>query len=171
MEIREATSADARAIAEVHTRSWQVAYRGLIDQVYLDSLSVDDGEMAWVERLERDPAGVWVACEDLKVVGFASVGPSPDDDDHPQKVGHLFTLYMAPESFGGGAGAALLDEATAHLREVGFHEVTLWVLDNNAGARRFYERHGWSDDGGRKDCFGTRRRVEAPVVRYRRTLD
>ncbi|MGH2693259.1 MAG: GNAT family N-acetyltransferase [Actinomycetota bacterium] len=171
MKIREATPADARAIAQVHTRSWQVAYRGLIDQAYLDSLSVDDGEKGWEERLESDGAGVWVACEGMNVVGFASVGPSPDDDDDPQKVGHLFTLYVAPENFGGGAGAALLEEAVTYLREAGFREATLWVLDNNAGARRFYERHGWGDDGGRKDCFGKRRPVEAPVVRYRRRLD
>ena len=83
MEIREATVEDARAIAEVHTRSWQVAYRGLLEQHYLDSLSVDDGEKSWLERLE-DPAGVWIACDGPVVVGFASVGPSPDEDDDPE---------------------------------------------------------------------------------------
>jgi hypothetical protein len=37
-EIRAAVPEDALAVARVHVRSWQVAYRGLIAQAYLDSL-------------------------------------------------------------------------------------------------------------------------------------
>lgn len=38
MKIRRATPEDALAIAHVHVRSWQAAYRGLIDDEFLDAL-------------------------------------------------------------------------------------------------------------------------------------
>ena len=47
-------------------------------------------------------------------------------------------------------------------------EATLWVLDTNAGPRRFYEALGWTTDGTRKPVeIGGRTLIE---VRYRRVL-
>ena len=42
MRIREAEPKDARAIAEIHVRSWQAAYRGQLADDYLDELKVED---------------------------------------------------------------------------------------------------------------------------------
>jgi hypothetical protein len=36
--IREATAIDAEAVSRVRVRSWQAAYRGIIDDAYLDAL-------------------------------------------------------------------------------------------------------------------------------------
>jgi hypothetical protein len=41
---------------------------------------------------------------------------------------------------------------------------TLWVLEGNAQARRFYERRGWSPDGAAREAFGV---LE---LRYRRAI-
>lgn len=61
-----------------------------------------------------------------------------------------------------------MDTTFATLDETGFEEATLWVLDTNDPARRFYEATGWLADG-------TTRRVELgglPLdeVRYRRQV-
>ena len=40
--MREAILADAEAIATVHVRSWQAAYRGQLPDEYLDGLTVED---------------------------------------------------------------------------------------------------------------------------------
>ena len=45
-------------------------------------------------------------------------------------------------------------------------EVTLWVLEGNNDAQRFYESLGFHNDGGRKAYPGT----EVPEARYRITL-
>ena len=42
MLLRPAEPADALAVARVHVLSWQAAYRGLIDDAYLDSLRPAD---------------------------------------------------------------------------------------------------------------------------------
>jgi ribosomal protein S18 acetylase RimI-like enzyme len=56
-----------------------------------------------------------------------------------------------------------LDHAFAEFRRRGMTAVTLWVLEGNASARRFYERAGFTDDGARK----TYPKTEVPEVRYR----
>lgn len=37
--------------------------------------------------------------------------------------------------------------AVEELRQMGFRSVFLWVLEENARARRFYEREGFSESG------------------------
>lgn len=47
MEIRPATPAGARVIAEVHVSSWQAAYVGQVPQEFLDGMSVEAREFVW----------------------------------------------------------------------------------------------------------------------------
>ena len=53
--------------------------------------------------------------------------------------GWVDQLYVDPTYAGRGLGAQLLDVAKVHSPE-GLH---LWAFQSNAGARRFYERHGF----------------------------
>lgn len=77
---------DAAGIAAVHVISWQHAYAGLIPQDYLDSLSVQDRTQSWERNLTRPPTpgvATLVVELDLRIIGFASLGPSRDDDADP----------------------------------------------------------------------------------------
>ncbi|MGH9204942.1 MAG: GNAT family N-acetyltransferase, partial [Acidimicrobiales bacterium] len=40
--VRTAQAGDKQAVAGVHVRSWQAAYRGLMPDAYLDGLDPDD---------------------------------------------------------------------------------------------------------------------------------
>jgi len=73
---------------------------------------------------------------------------------------------VLPRLRGKGHGRALLDHAFAEFRRRGMKEVTLWVLEGNNDAQRFYESLGVHNDGGRKAYPGT----EVPEARYRITL-
>ena len=59
-------------------------------------------------------------------------------------------MYLLPSAWGKGIGRRLMDVALARLAEAQFDQVTLWVLDSNARARRFYEAGGWLADGAQK---------------------
>ena len=76
--IREAVPGDARAIAEIHVRSWQATYRGQLTDEYLDGLTVEDRVEQHRRSLEEPHAGwtTWVADEGSGPVGFAVTGPS-----------------------------------------------------------------------------------------------
>jgi ribosomal protein S18 acetylase RimI-like enzyme len=93
--------------------------------------------------------------------------PSRDPDDDPTRVGHITSLHVLPHLRGRGYGRRLLDHAFAEFRRRGFSEVTLWVLEENRNARRFYEKHGFHVDGRTR----TYPRTNVPEVRYRIGLD
>lgn len=153
MKVRSATPTDASRIAEVHVATWRVAYRGQVPDAFLAGLSVERRTSAWKEIIGATSwpsTGVLVAENDAgEVAGFAHVCASRDDDARPD-VGEVTSIYVAPDAWRRGAGRMLLDAATASLQAAGFTIVTLWVLDSNDPARRFYERMGWRPDGAVK---------------------
>ncbi len=97
---------------------------------------------------------------------MATLGPERSADD--AALGELYLIYVLPEAWGTGAGRLLMIETLARLRDAGFAEAVLWVIDDNPRARRFYELAGWHIDGAVKheEWLGTSIRE----VRYRITL-
>jgi GNAT superfamily N-acetyltransferase len=166
--LREAEHADARAIADMHVRAWQSAYRDLMPDEFLGSLSVDRGEQGWQRYLAHDEPRTWVAERDGAIVGFSSAGATRDGDVDANVVGELWAINLVEEVWGCGLGATLFATAVDHLRARGYSEATLWVLDGNARARRFYEKHGWHFDGAEKD--DDRRTFVLHELRYRAAL-
>jgi GNAT superfamily N-acetyltransferase len=162
MRIRKATAEDAFGIAGVQERGWQAAYRHVFPAEELDRGGFIHADR-WTERLVRPPTGwsTFVAEQDGDVVGFTSVGPSRDEAG----IGELYAIYVDPEHWDTGTGRALIEQAEQQLRAE-YGEVTLWVLEDNPRARQFYERAGWTVDGGRK--AEARWGVRAPEVRYRK---
>jgi len=165
MLVRRATGDDAEGIAFVQERGWQQAYRHVFPVEELDRGGFIH-TARWRERLDRPPAGwsTFVADRDGVVVGFTSVGPSRDE----RGIGELYAIYVDPDDWSTGVGRALIERAEEQLRSE-YAEVTLWVLEDNPHARRFYERAGWSLDGGRK--AEARWGVRAPEVRYRKRFE
>lgn len=149
------------AIETIRVQGWRTAYRHVYPAEELDALPVDPER--WRSRLHVPPPG-WttVVCEDEgRVVGFASAGPSRDEDE----IGELYAIYVDPGAWSAGAGRALLAEAEQQLA-ADYDAALLWVLEDNPRARGFYERAGWAPDGVRK--AEQRLGVRAPEVRYRK---
>jgi GNAT superfamily N-acetyltransferase len=150
VEIRRAALADAATIAGIHVRGWQWAYRGLIPDAFLDSLSIEERERRWREQLDSDhPRRTWLAESDGRALGFVTCGPA-SDDALPAGTGEVFAIYQEARAAGKGVGRALFSHAMGDLRAQGFNMAVLWVLESNHRARRFYEIAGWNPDGARK---------------------
>jgi len=167
MLLRPAERADAIAVARVHVRAWQAAYRGLLPDAYLDGLKPEDRAPHY-DFSHIDPAKphTIVAVEGEAVLGFATTMPARDPDlEHH---GELAALYVDPELWGRGFGAALIAAARARLVEQGFRHAYLWLLEGNARAGRFYHLDGWVPDGNHKtdSIWG----VTVSELRYRREL-
>jgi GNAT superfamily N-acetyltransferase len=150
--VRGATTRDANGIARVHVETWQGAYRGQVPDDFLDALDVEQRTLGWKGFLEgNDPewsGSVWVATANGSVIGFVNGGTNRDGEG--ERVGELYALYVLPAHWDTGAGRALMECAVEWLRTA-YDEATLWVLDTNERARRFYEVGGWSADGATKD--------------------
>ncbi|MEZ4734027.1 MAG: GNAT family N-acetyltransferase [Caldilineaceae bacterium] len=76
---------------------------------------------------------------------------------------------MLPTCWGKGYGAALMTSALQSLQEQGYRIVTLWVLDGNQRAIRFYEAAGFAADGQTQEEI-LPGGVTVRELRYRRPL-
>lgn len=150
MRIRDATVDDADAVAVVHVHGWRWGYRGLLPEDFLNGLSAERRAEQWRSwLLEPGRTRIRLAEEDGACAGFAVSGPSRDpgaDED----TGEVYAIYLEERFAGTGLGTDLLRSAVGWLAAQGFARATLWVLEGNARARRFYEREGWTPDGSEK---------------------
>jgi ribosomal protein S18 acetylase RimI-like enzyme len=181
--LREARRGDELRVAELHVRSWQEAYRGLMPAEFLAALDPrdrarrytfegGDGRPTTVLAIEADGGegdedrggGAGGGAEAL--LGFVSFGRSRDEDlpDH----GEVLALYIDPTRHRGGVGRLLMAEARRRLAADGCADAFLWVLDGNDRAREFYEREGWVADGARRE--ENPYDIVSNVSRFRRAL-
>ena len=167
MEIRPARPEDALDVARVHVRAWQIGYRGLLPDAYLDGLRPEDRAARYTFGMV-DPTcpTTLVAVDGEVVVGFATTGPCLDLDT--PATGELMALHVNPERWQRGLGRALVGAARARLARHGYRQAVLWLLGGNTRGARFYAADGWSPDGRRRSetVWG----VPTNNVRYRRAL-
>jgi ribosomal protein S18 acetylase RimI-like enzyme len=142
LTIRAAETEDAPAIAKVHVDTWRAAYRGIIPQDYLDTLTVQNRTIGWVRLLERGGGSlITLVSEDHdgRVVGFASGGPIRHRD--PRFAAEIASLYVSPRAQRRGHGRRLFLALANRLAHRGLNGLFVWVLADNA-ARAFYETMG-----------------------------
>jgi GNAT superfamily N-acetyltransferase len=171
VRVREADVSDAAAVALVHVRSWQAAYRGLIPQDYLDALDPQlrrEQWQGWLSAANRITETLVAEHPTDGVVGFVTYCASRDEDAAPD-VGEVAGLYVLASHWGTGTGRLLIGEAMRRLARTGKTAATLWVLATNERARRFYEAAGWHPDGQHKTDES--RGFPLPELRYRTALD
>ncbi len=168
--VREADTSDLPAIAAVRAVTWQVAYAGLMPEEVLAPLTEPDRLATWAEAFATaQHARRLVAESATTIVGFVAFGGEREATTwRPSGTtgrGEIYAIYVLPDSWGTGAGSALLHAALDELVESGYRHVTLWVLEGNHRAIRFYERHGFVATGASREPDGL-----AHEVRYARRL-
>jgi ribosomal protein S18 acetylase RimI-like enzyme len=160
--LRRAVPDDAEGVAAASLAAWQGSYRGIVDDNYLDAMTLDEQVKHW--HAYSQESETWVAEEDGRIVGYVTFGPTRDVGE-PVGTAEVIAINVDPAAQGRGIGGALLQRAAERLAERGFERWTLWVLEANERTRRFYEHHGWEPDGAAKQMpFGR----PTTAVRYRR---
>ncbi len=139
-------SDDRMTIGEIYAKSWKHAYKDLLPEEYLDSLTADE----WANRLGRAGRCVLVAELDGKLIGTASYGESRTPKYAGQ--GEVYSIYFLPEYMGKGYGKQLMSAVLAYIKELGNNSTFLWVLEDNISARRFYEKIGFACSGEIKEA-------------------
>ena len=156
VSLRPATETDLLAVGALHQRSRVAAYSSFLPPEVLAEPTAEAMGHYWVERLtwEGTDHRMTVAERDGRLVGFSYLGP---DDEGDPATGLLHALHLDPDERGRGTGRALMLDALEAARARGWARVALWVLADNASARRFYERGGWHATGTRStDRIGPR---------------
>ena len=163
-----ATVEDARAILEVRRASWQIAYADVFPAARLAEMSIEPWLQWWEDAIRAPEPHMCTLVAEVsgRLVAYAQLAAARGEPD--PRTGELYGIYAHPDAWGVGVGRALMTRALAALRDEGFLDAILWVLEENPRARRFYEHAGWTVDGGAKDEEWLETHVRE--VRYRITL-
>jgi ribosomal protein S18 acetylase RimI-like enzyme len=135
--IRPATEADLEAVAAVAEASWYAAYGGFLEPAVIEgTLSETYDTEILAAALEHDEIAFYVAEAD-EVIGFASAEQTWADEVE------LHTVYVHPDRWGEGTGAALLDEIETWARDQGADRIACGVFADNAVGVGFFESRGF----------------------------
>lgn len=140
--IRTTEPKDADTISCVLAASWKTAYRGIIDDNYLDMLKTDHWT-AFLTAGLNDGSIFSMIIESNK----AAIGAAVLSNGETESEANLISFYLLPDKIGQGYGHAFYGAIEAELVRRGFLSCVIHVLEGNVRAIRFYEKHGFTDTG------------------------
>ncbi len=161
--LRLAGLEDASAIAEIRVASWRAAYRDLLPAELLAGLRVEDGERRICRLMVDGRQRFWLLEDGGSALGFADFGLGEQPG-----VAELRACYLRREAWGLGLGRRLMARLLRDMIEKGYHGASLYVMEGNRRARRFYEAAGWRAEGGSVERLRGGRRCRD--LRYRISL-
>ena len=139
LQFRRASVEDVKRVAQLHAASWQLHYRGILDDHFLDNEVLADRIGVWKKRLDApdEKMRIWLAEELGQLIGFGCVFLEED-----QKYGTLLdNLHVLPTYSGKGVGSSLVQLLAKDIQAtLSRQDMYLWVLKANGGAIRFYEK-------------------------------
>ncbi len=146
--IRDGLPEEWAAIAQLHSQSWQVAYRNILSDDFLDNQVLENRMQYWEKRLQAgmpDNTFLRIAEQRDQLVGLVCAVAGVDP-----KWGTLIdNLHVLPGSQQRGLGRQLMQEAArwvlsrSDINVPSAAPMHLWVYRKNTRACAFYEKvHG-----------------------------
>lgn len=139
--VRKIKEEDIPSVVDIQINSWKTAYRGIVDDNYLDTMNRD-------EIIERRKKGYKQNCFivaelNKEVVGFCwyvdnnSFTPNEIDIDC-----ELIALYVRPDLKYKGIGTKLFQFVTDKFKNINKTKMVVWCLKNNEPSKMFYTKMG-----------------------------
>jgi ribosomal protein S18 acetylase RimI-like enzyme len=134
MKIRDAGTSDASAVVSL-----------------VLEMAQEDGEHSpvtesYAARYSTHPGcGMLLAEAEGRVIGLLAYYLRPDLY-HAAPACLIELLFVRPDARGRGAGGALVADMLKRAAALGCAEITVSVMPDNAGAIRFYRRHGLTEE-------------------------
>ena len=134
MIIRKAKAEDVLQISEIMVEDWKTAYRGIIDDDFLDAMDVEKRYQIEIRRYDQ----YMVAAEGQEILGYAWNQLTDDEAADCE----IVALYVRWSKRKNGIGRALLQNAMDTFRKAGKRKMIIWCLKENYESRKFYEKMG-----------------------------
>jgi len=148
--IRYANVSDSKILGYIHSQSWKNAYKKIIPDLILDNMNAEKREKYFYkvlsEKLEEDV----LIFKQNDPVGFMTLGKCRDTDSD-SSWGEIWGIYLLPIYWNKGIGTELINWGINELNNREFEKISLWVLEENIIARKFYEKIGFKHDGTVKE--------------------
>ena len=145
MKLRIANKNDAAGVAKVHIDTWKECYKGVVPDSYLDSFDYAERTKSWEKGLCDKSQLNFVAEEIQEIIGWVTYGLNRDK--RAANILEIYGIYVLPKYWGTDVGISLFNAAMNDLEAKTPKIVTLWVLEENIRARKFYQHNGFKLDG------------------------
>lgn len=144
----------AKELGEIHSEYWKVAYKDIIPDEILNNITSEKREKYFEKALKEGLEEDAIISNDKQAIGFICIGKCRDEDKD-STYGEIWGIYLLPQYWNKGIGSILINWGLEELRKRGYKKVTLWVLEENLKARRFYEKVGFKQEDLVKEiCIG-----------------
>jgi len=169
--VRLALPVEAPQLAALQRRAWAADLPPDVSTVLQTAVSADEMTQVWHQAITRPPlaayrvlvavtaqaplraasAGGDEAAEAApqRVVGFAAIGPS-DDEDASAGDAAVLEFVIDPAARRLGHGSRLMNAVVDTARADGFAQLAWWVASQDDMLRRFVLDAGWAPDGAHR---------------------
>jgi len=163
--IRSATIDDAEKVARIKIEGLQTAYRGIIDDSFLNSMDINEEIEKRKNNIEN---GVDIIVAELnnEIVGFCLYrNYIKDPVIYPNANCEISSLYVKSTLKRKGIGTKLMQHVIQKLQNQGKSQMILGCLKENYPSRTFYEKMGGKVLKTEKITFGNKE-YEETIYEY-----
>lgn len=148
--IRQANLSDAKNIARLIVSGWQTAYEGLMNQNFLNNMSINKMAESWSKNItsQNKDNHIYVYQDDNKILGIIRFG-KPDNENSSYNA-EIHVLYVEPSLKRQGIGTKLFNFAKDYFIKNNTSNMILWCLNGNIPAINFYKKMGGKIVGTRE---------------------
>ncbi|HZT47386.1 MAG TPA: GNAT family N-acetyltransferase [Hyphomicrobiaceae bacterium] len=138
VRVRSGKPADAAALSRIFKEAWQLAYRGIIPHLHLESMIRQRTPEWWRDALRSGDSALVLEMAGT-VAGYATIGSSRQRGPFQ---GEIYELYLDPIYQGLGLGEHLFEGCRHALDMRKLNGLIVWALLDNTAACDFYWRRG-----------------------------
>lgn len=167
VSVRPALPEDAPAIGAIHAATFVAAVEAGTSAPFPGSVDAADFAAQWEAAITQPPSAkhrVLVALEDIRIVGFAALGPADtpvESGENPEGASateladgapqsEIVALEVAEEFRRRGHGSRLLAACVDILTATGANGVQIWCVQGDDARVRFLSQAGFAPRGIRR---------------------
>lgn len=141
IKIRNVKKEDLWSVSSIIVEGWKSAYRGIIDDEFLDSLKIEDNYNRILKDYQEN--GFIVAEINKEVVGFCRYTINNLFSQDVKDIDcELCAIYVKPDMKRQGIGSSLFQYVIQEQKKNENQNMILWCLKENYNSRKFYEKMG-----------------------------
>ncbi len=148
IKIRQSKLSDIESIAEIKVTGFQNAYRGIVDDKYLEDMSISEQ----INNLNKSYSleNIFVAEKDNEILGFCRICDYDKAVYEDEEIDcEIREIYVKPDLKRMGIGNKLFNYALHHFKQKGKKKLYLGCFRDNYNSRKFYEKMGgvsWNEN-------------------------
>lgn len=151
-EIIKADMSTADELGFIHAQSWQQAYKGIISDEYLARITPQKQAELFAKIVNSGMADYFIFRVNGESAGMAAL--CKDREEVDEKYGEISAIYFLSQFWGHDYTHQAMRFCLERLRENGCQIITIWVLQDNIRARKFYEKFGFAVDAKKEINIG-----------------